>query len=180
MTDMDSKKARVVQANRLLQAKVGTGNIDDKLVAKSQRLIDENKVDFAPMAREYLGQLEASLAAARAGDQSTARIKQSMIEPVMQVKANAAMFDYPLVGNLANIMLNFLETIEEIDKDVIEIVEAHLKTIILIIGNEMKGDGGDFGQQLKTELKDACKRYFAKQASAGNEIEDKDAFFIDG
>lgn len=176
----NKQDVRIIKANRLLQAKVGMGPVDEKLVQKSQDLIDNNKVDFAPMAKEYLDSLAKSIGQARKKEKDDKEILQDMIDPVMQIKANATMFNYDLVGNLANIMLNFLETIDSIDKDVIEISDAHHKTLVLIIGNQMKGDGGEFGAELTGELKDACKRYFAKQASAGKIIDDKDAFFIDG
>ena len=175
----ETKKARIVKANHLLQAKVGSGPVDEKLIEKSQKLIENAGVDFIPMAREYIAQLEQSIAAAKEKDKNDDAILQDMTTAVMQLKANATMFNYALVGNLANIMLNFLETIGTIDKDVLEIVSAHQKTLIIVVGNGMKGDGGEFGKELAAELKDACKRYFAKQASAGNLIEDKDAFFID-
>jgi len=178
--DTENKKARIVKANHLLQGKVGRGPVDETKVARSQKLIDNNQVDFAPMAKEYLDELALAINAAREGEKDAEEIISSIITPVMQLKANAGMFNYTLVGNLANVMLNFLETVENLDKDVIEIVEAHQKTLILIIGNQMKGDGGEFGVELTGELKEACKRYFAKLASAGKTIEDKDAFFIDG
>lgn len=177
----ENKNARIVKANRLLQAKVGMGPVDEKKIARSQKIIDENQVDFAPLAREYLAELDAAIANARAGkEDSKEALIASLTAPVMQLKANATMFGYGLIGNLANVMLNFLETIDEIDKDVLEIAGAHQKTLHLIIANGMKGDGGAFGKELTGELKEACKRYFAKQASAGKAIEDKDAFFIDG
>lgn len=174
------KKARIVKANYLLQQKVGMGPVDAKLIKRSQKLIENNEIDFVPMAQEYLDLLEQAIKDAKENKHDDQKILQDMIDPVMQLKANAAMFDYALVGSLANIMLNFLETIESIDKDVLEIVKAHQKTLVMILTNKMTGDGGPFGQELSAELKEACKRYFAKQASAGNIIEDKDAFFIDG
>ena len=73
------------------------------------------------------------------------------------------MFKYDLVGNLTNIMLNFLETVEDFDDDVIDIVQAHEDTLRHIITNKIAGDGGEDGMRLQKELKDACKRYFAKR-----------------
>lgn len=178
--DSESKRANILKANRLLQAKVGLGPVDPKLIEKSQALIDKNEVDFQPLAAEYIEALELALSDAKKGEKEDSQILQDFIEPVMQIKANAKMFNYELVGNLANIMLNFLETLEEMDKDVLEIVEAHQKTLVLIINNKMKGDGGEYGAELVKELKDACKRYFSKKADKGSPIEDKDAFFIDG
>ena len=176
----DKKKARIVKANRLLQAKIGTGEVDPEVIEKSQKVIDENKVDFAPMAEEYIAALQSCIEDAQKKKKSDQDILEHMIEPVMQIKANAKMFDYELIGNLANIMLNFLETIDEIDGDVLDIVEAHQKTLVIIVKNKMRGDGGEYGEEITSELKEACKRYFAKQASSGKIIEDKDAFFIDG
>lgn len=162
----DNKKdVNILKANRLLQAKVGTGDIDEKLVAKSQKIIEANKVDFIPLATQYINELEAVIKAGRKGSGKDLDVLQHMIAPVMQLKANAGMFNYELVSRLADIMLNFLETVDKIDEDVIDIAEAHCKSIHKIIAGKMTGDGGDFGAELVTELKDACKRYFAKQAS---------------
>jgi hypothetical protein len=158
-------KARIIKANRMLQAKVGAGPLDPEAVKKSQDVLDENKVDFGPMAEGFLKELSESVENARknldTGDHGV--LIGSISAPVMQLKANAGMFGYSLLGSLANIMLSFLETIDKIDKDVIEIVNAHHQTLSLIIKAHMSGDGGDQGEQLQMELRDACKRYFAKQ-----------------
>ncbi|MBU0858580.1 MAG: hypothetical protein KJ667_01465 [Alphaproteobacteria bacterium] len=176
----DNETPRIVKANHLLQAKVGIGSIDEKKIRRSQKLMDNAGVDFVPMAQQYLDELGTAIEAARtmtANDTPKKKI-QAMIEPVMQIKANAGMFDYTLVGVLANVMLNFLETLERVDDDVIAIVDAHHKTLKILLGNNMKGDGGEYGRQLQAELKDACRRYFAKIAS--NRQTTDEAFFIDG
>ena len=175
---MSEKEPRIVKANHLLQAKVGMGNIEEKKIRRSQKVMDNMAVDFTPMAEEYLGQLAAALEAVRQGDQPAARKIQLMTDPVMQIKANAAMFDYALVGVLANVMLNFLEALEDVDNDVLDIVDANHKTMRLLVSNKMKGDGGEYGKELQAELKDACRRYFTKMAI--NRREDNDVFFIDG
>lgn len=175
---MNEKEPRIVKANHLLQAKVGFGTIDEKKIDRSQRVMDGLATNFEPLAEKYLDELLAAVDAARTPDDRTPRkIIQSMTEPVMQIKANAGMFGYNLVGVLANVMLNFLETLEVVDADVIAIVEAHHKTLKLLVTNQMKGDGGEYGQQLQAELKDACRRYFAKMASGRRQSEG--AFFVE-
>lgn len=174
---MEDKEPRIVKANHLLQAKVGIGTIDEKKIRKSQKVMDSMTVDFEPMAQQYLAELAAAIESARTQDEQPLKKIQAMTEPVMQVKANAAMFGYVLVGVLANVMLNFLETLETVDEDVISIVDAHQKTLKLLVTNEMRGDGGEYGQQLQAELKDACRRYFAKVASSRSNNEE--VFFIE-
>lgn len=174
----DDRKPRILKASRLLQAKVGTGpEVDAALVRKSQQIIDDNTVDFIPLAGDYLAALHMVLKDAKSGAREEREILQDMVRPVMHLKANAGMFQYPLIGNLATIMLNFLETLEGIDPDVIEIVEVHQKALNVLINNEIRG-GGESGEELVRELRDACRRYFSKrgiQANGKNE-----GFFVEG
>ena len=177
----NKKKVRVIKASYLLQQKVGMGDIDEKKIARSQKVIENQEFDFVPLAKEHLETLNSLWDEAKAlpEGQDGQQIIDGMTDAIMQIKANASMFGYDLIGQLANIMLNFLETIEKIDIDVIEIVGAHIKTLDVIVSNNLKGEGGEYGGELTAELKDACRRYFAKMASKGTEIKDHDAFFID-
>jgi hypothetical protein len=166
MTDVESKaekKARMIKASTLLQAKVGLGPLDEKVLNRCQDVMDNNKVDFAPLAREYLATLGDVIDQARAGELNRDRAMHAITEPVMQLKAHASMFRYTLVGDLANIMMSFLESITEIDSNVIDIVDAHHKTLKTIISKKLEGDGGRSGETLKSELNDAIRRYSAKK-----------------
>lgn len=157
------KKGRVIKASTLLQAKVGLGPLDQKVLRRCQDVMDNNKVDFTPLAREYLRKLEGAVKDTRDGLFNRNKAVQMMTEPVMQLKAHASMFKYTLIGTLANIMLSFLESIREIDDDVLEIVEAHHKTLKTIVSKKMEGDGGEHGKTLQDELNQACQRYHAKK-----------------
>ena len=162
MTDETPAEPKVIKADKSLQAKIGSGPLDTKTVEKCQAVMDNNNVDFTPMAMEYLGKLAEAIQTAKDPNVNMKEAVGNMTAPVMQLKANAAIFKYNLVGNLANVMLSFLEGIKELDKDAIAIVEAHHKTLTAIITKKMRGDGGAFGQQMLEELKSACKRYFAR------------------
>lgn len=164
MQDSDSPKPKIHKASRILQAKIGSGPIDEATVEKCQDVIDNNDVDFKPLAEDYLDKLSKAMANIEQNpDLSVEAGIESLTAPVMQLKANAPTFQYPLIGRLANVMLSFLESIRMLDKDALAIVEAHQRTLQAIIQKEVIGDGGAFGQQMEEELKNACKRYFAKK-----------------
>lgn len=175
MMSSEQSKARVIKANLNLQAKVGTGTISEEKVQTMQTALENNKIDFAPMAAQFLTQLEIAISAARIGEGDVNILIKNMTEPVMQIKGNAAMFNYKMVSNLANVVLNFLENIEKIDSIVLDIVDAHHKTLNILIKNKMSGDGGAYGVQLESELRDACKRYFTKKVGA---IPTADGYFV--
>lgn len=153
----------IYKANKMLQQRVGAGPLDEKAVQRSQKTIDENDVDFTPLGLQFLDMLEAAVKQAEDESIDMEVRKIAMTSPVMELKANATIFHYSLIGNLANIMLSFLESIKELDKDAISIVGAHHTTLHAIVMKKMKGDGGKYGDILTGELKDACARYYAKK-----------------
>lgn len=158
-------KARMIKANTILQAKVGLGPLDDKVLSRCQDVMDNNKVDFTPLAKEYLTGLWDALEHTREGRHTHKDAVIAMTGPVMQLKAHASMFRYTLVGGLANIMLGFLESVEEIDADALDIIEAHHKTLRTIVHKQLQGDGGSSGDALKAELKEAIRRYNERRKS---------------
>ena len=163
MSQNPESDVRVHKANKMLQAKVGTGKIDEKTVERCQKVMDNNDVEFAPVAKEFLDKLQVAIERTRKGELEKDDAVKAMTEPVMQLKANSSMFKYTLIGNLANVMLSFLEAVKDLDNDVIEIVAAHHQTLSAIVIKKMKGDGGAHGAQMESELKGACARYFAKR-----------------
>lgn len=150
---------QVIKANFVLQSKVGVGAIDPLAIMECQRVIDENKIDFIPLAKMFLDELEDALEKSAAEEETTKRSIERLINPVMQIKANARIFGYSLVGDLAGIMLNFLETLNVIDQDAVKIVQAHHKTLNLLVTRGMSGDCGDIGNSFRSELDSACGRY---------------------
>src|SRR5690606_34435006 len=84
--------------------------------------------------------------------------------PVMELKANGAMFEYPLISDVAGILLNFLENLQDLNDDALEIVKVHRRTLHVIVTSRLRGTGGRDGQALLQELVDACERYFKKYA----------------
>ena len=160
---IETKKARIIKASRILQAKIGMGPLDTSAVRRCEELMLNADIDFGPLAHDYLTRLGEAVRQTRAAELRGNLAIEAMTEPVMQLKAHAAMFRYPLVGDLANIMLGFLETITSMDHHVLDIVEAHHRSLKTIVTKKMQGEGGAYGKQLKAELREACRRYLNKR-----------------
>lgn len=154
------KPTKIIKADYLLKDKIGAVKFDDNIVSQCQSILDHNEIDFSPYAKEILNELNTAISESKEIEACRETSKKELITPVMKLKANAPMFRYDLIGNLANIMLNFLESIPELDDHAIEIVSAHHKTLSLIIDRKIKGDGGDIGEKFEKELKSACNRYY--------------------
>ena len=161
----DHNKSKTYKANMMLQNKIGKGPIDEQVIKEAQKSIDENDVDFTPLGLQFLERLSENLDKVEQdiGQDNIEEQKHLITRPVMELKANARIFHYGLIGDLANVMLSFLESIEEIDMDALAIVRAHHTTLNAIILKKMKGDGGEHGQVFMAELKQACARYYSKK-----------------
>lgn len=150
--------AKTIAASRALQKRVGTGEIDEHIVKKAQALMDENTVDFAPLARPYLDDLTKALAAAHSVQGTLdAQTRESLAVPIMNLKANATTFNYQLIGNLTGTVLTFLESHNKPGKKTLQVVELLNKTIRLLVARQMKGQGGSTGAALQSAFDDLCR-----------------------
>ncbi|MDD3021877.1 MAG: hypothetical protein PHX61_12995 [Alphaproteobacteria bacterium] len=155
-------KVRIYKASKSLQLKAGVGDLTPDKIMKADRVIEDNDIDFSEISNDFLMGLLEGIRKAKAGAGTSDELTSGLIRPVMSLKAHGKMFKFDLVTALADIVLGFLEHIKELDADVIDIVEAHHKTLSLIISKGIKGDGGGSGPLLKAELNDACRRYYTK------------------
>lgn len=157
-----SGDVRFIKPPNKLKQKAGTGGIDEKLLDKAQSYIEKSELDFTPFAQRYLAELAKYAREARQSNDNFATAKNRLIGPVMQLKAHGGMFKYQLLSDVADIALQFLESIESMDEDAFKVINAHENTIKIIITNKLTGNGGREGYALVKELDKACQRYFKK------------------
>ena len=158
------RHAEFIKIPNTLKAKVGEGGLSEDILNKAQELLENNTVDFQPLAEMYLASLMKGVEMAKAPNpgQDSEFIIVSMLYPAMQLKANGGMFHYPLVSAMADKMIQFLEVIERPDIECVEIVLAFHTTIRAVILGRITGDGGRHGTELLEALHAACVRYFEK------------------
>ena len=138
---------------------MGYGGIDPVALDRAEENIAKNNVDFQPYAQDFLARIEKAVSAARALEVRNRDTVDTVVKPVMELKANGGMFKYPLVTEIADILLDFLEGLDSLNSDALGIVDAHQKTLQVIISSKLMGDGGKAGKALANELYGACKRY---------------------
>lgn len=159
------RQAEFITPPNYLKTKVGYGGLTDEILNKAQALLENNTVDFRPLGEMYLDSLLRGVHDVKALPNWETRdesLISAILFPAMQLKANGGMFHYQLVTMIADYLIKFLEVIEMIDKDAIEIIMAFHTTIRAILLGQIKGDGGARGADLLKALTDACHRYLEK------------------
>lgn len=156
--------AKFYKPPNVLKQKVGTGGLASDILERAQRLLEDNKIDFNPMAEHYLDMLRRAIDNAYnpTTEHTNEEVMTSLIAPIMQLKANGSMFHYPLISRISQHMILFLEELEEPQEDLLEILHAYYTTIRAILVSKIKNDGGEHGEALFQALASACKRYSEK------------------
>lgn len=165
MSDKPKKsKAKFHTPQNALRLKAGYGGIDPKVMDRAEEYIKKNDVDFTDIAKSILERLDKAVEATRLDDRRTKDSINRMVAPIMEMKANGAMFKYGLLTDVADIVLDFLENAENLDDDAMAIVDIHRKTFSIIINGRLQGTGGVQGDILIKELNEACARYHKKHS----------------
>jgi hypothetical protein len=156
------RKAEFIKPLNTLKTKVGYGGLSDDILTKAEILLENNTVDFQPLAEMYLATMMRGIEHAKsrprgADDES---LIAGILYPAMQLKANGGMFSYQLVTRIGDKLIQFLEVIASPDKDAIEIVLAFHTTIRAVLIGRITGDGGKHADELMQALEEACVRYF--------------------
>ncbi|MDY0008975.1 MAG: hypothetical protein RBS08_04650 [Bdellovibrionales bacterium] len=154
------RHAELISPPNRLKEKVGSGGIDENVLQKAQELLERNTINFDPIANMLLDLLVEAIADAKSGALKGEDALGAMIYPAMQLKAQGTMFHYPLVSDISHILVNFLETVEDLNRDVLDIVVAHKMAIKAVLASQLKGDGGKTGKELREALMEACGRYY--------------------
>lgn len=157
---------KIISPRPILKEKVGTGGFAANSVQNAELVIARNDTDFAPYARGFLTALGLAIAEARLRKRRDREVIKTLLKPAMELKANGTTFKYALVTDVADILLNFLEDLDTLNDDALDIADIHHKALGVIITNHLSGDGGTQGATLSNELYSACQRYARKYAKA--------------
>ena len=159
-----SKKAKFFNPPNRLKQKVGSGGLPKNIIEKAQEIIDRNNADFRLVADPYLAQLTGAMQSLSEGsDKMSNREKcETLILPVMQMKANGSTFKYPVITEIADLLVHFLEKIDAPDGPALEIVKAFYASIQYVLSHEMKGSTDPKAKVMIAELEGVVSRYFEK------------------
>ncbi len=159
-----TKKAKFITPPNALKKKAGSGGLPESILKNAQNVMNHFENDFRPEARKLLKTFTLALMESELAlrTQTTTANRDSLIFPIMQLKANGGMFKFNLLSDVADICLQFMENLEHYNRDALDVIRIHEHTIEVIISRNLRGNGGDEGYSLVQELHKACLRYLKK------------------
>jgi hypothetical protein len=155
------RKAKIITLPNTIKQKIGSGGLDAATLAEAEKVLTENTVDFRPIAEGLLKELAEAIEAARNSEVDYEALIEAMIYPAAQFKAQGSMFGFPLVSDISDILINFLETISTPPaEEALDIITAHKMAISVVINSGIKERFHPQGEELKRSLMEACQRYY--------------------
>ncbi|MAS88110.1 MAG: hypothetical protein CMH30_09080 [Micavibrio sp.] len=155
--------SQIIQPKNMLKTKVGDGGFKTESLAKAQKAIEENVVDFVPIATKYLAQIKKSLND-HAGDKASKQLYSELLDILTQLRAQGSMFHYPSITAVTDTVVDLLDSLKAIDSTIVEIVQVYEKAAMAIVTMNIKSDKDKVCAALVTELKGVCTRYKAKNS----------------
>lgn len=155
------RKAKIITLHNTIKKKIGSGGLDAATIAEAEKVLTENTVDFKPIAEVLLKELAEAIESTRNSDTEYEAHIEAMIYPAAQFKTQGVVFHYPLVSDISDILINFLETITTPPaEEALDIITAHKMAISVVINSGIKDRFHPQGEELKRSLMDACQRYY--------------------
>jgi len=173
MTDKDQfmgqkkvRKAKIIKPPNIIKSKIGTGGLDPAVIAQAEKKLENNAADFKPIAEQLLKELGAAIDAAAKNPTEGEEQVEAILYPAAQFKALGAMFRFPLVSDIGDILVNFLETLTTpLAEDGLEILTAHKNAIAAIVHKNITAASDPLVDELKRTLSEACIKYYKKRQS---------------
>ncbi len=167
--DIEQKRVnpplKTIEPDMSLSKKIGPGKIEMSFIEHAQKIMENNTINFKPLARDFLNEMDTAINQAIEDDLPKNKAIENITYPIMQIKANGLIFKYDVIGNLASTAQSFLDDLQELDIHAIEIMQACHRTMTHVMENDIRDSKDEIGQAFLKELDSACTRHYAIRAT---------------
>lgn len=151
-------EGQLIRPPNTLKSKVKVGGpnaIDPDVLDKAEQLIADMADDYVTWAREDVIRLGAAYDVLAADGGNNAENLDVVFQIAHDMKGQGGSFGYDLITAIGHELCRFIEKVEEtgnITSSVVGAVKVHIDAVKRVIGDDMKGDGGEQGAHLLTGL----------------------------
>jgi hypothetical protein len=157
-----SKEAEAFAEELRRRVKTGPDSaplLDPALLSQAEKSFAAAKTECAIDARLEVDDLRTQLTRARRdrGDRWAEHLA-AMLRRAKELEGAASSFGYPLASYIAASLQRFIAHRSDKSDRAVEEIELHVDALARIFADDLKGDGGEHGE----ELVETCKRWNRK------------------
>lgn len=169
----DKQKAKFYPPSYELKRKAGHGGISNRALQRAQEKIETPDIDYSRYGTRYIREFGRAIRMASQSHFALESQRYALLNPVMMLKASGAMFGYTRVSEIAEGAMFFIETLDHINDDALQVLRAYHDALKIMIDRVIAGSGGQNGQALVDELERALQRYYNKHPFNKDQEQDK-------
>lgn len=147
-----------------LKEKVGEGGFNPVLLEDAQKAIEENDIDFVPIAEKLIGKLDGYLKDGK-DDPESLNIKSKLLDQLTQLRAQGSMFHYPSITAVTDVVVDLMDSVEVMDKTLLKITEKYSQSAKVVLGAKTQDEKDKVVQAIIKELRDVAEKYKEKHAA---------------
>ena len=144
-----------------LKNKVGNGGFNPVHLEDAQASIDNNDVDFVPIAAGLIKTLDEAIEE-HADDQESVELRIKMLDELTQLRAQGSMFKYPSITAITDVIVDFLDSVDGMNKTIVQIVTKYSQSTKIILGKKIQNDADKVCVAVIGELREVCEKYKSK------------------
>jgi chemotaxis protein histidine kinase CheA len=152
-------KAEYITPPHTIRTKVsGGGPLSTQMLQKAEEVVQQHAEKYIERAQAQVDGLIEVAREAHAETSDRPTIFEKIFLQAHDIRGLGSTFGYTLVTNIAASLCNFVESIDEHDDNVMEVLDAHVDALRGMIGNDVKGDGGPIGREILDGLNQAVAK----------------------
>ncbi|MCK5042116.1 MAG: Hpt domain-containing protein [Sphingomonadales bacterium] len=128
----------------------------------AENLISTELLDsYLTYTAESLTKLEKHLGNLQSQEAEDPQLRRDIFGICHDIKGMGGSFNYPLMTDAGTSICHYLRKLDETTPTENNLIEAHVKTMRVIIDNNITGSGGDTGKQLIDRLNELVEHSLA-------------------
>ncbi|MEQ8443110.1 MAG: response regulator [Alphaproteobacteria bacterium] len=132
---------------------------DPKLIEEAEGRIAEMESDYGDWVAESIEKLVQHHHRAVEDDTQAATHLQAINEIAHELRGQGGIFGYPLMTQFGKSLYDVTRDDTAVSPPLLDLIDAHIDLIRIVIRQKVKGDGGQVGKQLMKSLTEAKKKF---------------------
>ncbi len=161
---MAEDKLEVINPPNVLKEKVGTdgmGAIDLEAIEKAEEAIASMADSYLDTVADDLRKIDEAFKKLEAATGDRKEELMGVFQTALVLKGQGGSFGYDLMTTIGNELCRLIEKLDKAGPKEVEAIKLHIDSMKLVIGNDIKGDGGDTGEKMLTGLQQVCDKLLA-------------------
>ena len=158
---MTEEKLEIINPPNALKKKVGTGGagaVDLEALERAEKVIAGMTGSYLEWVVEDLKKIDAAYAKLAAATGDRKEEMNGVFQVSHDIKGQGGSFGYDLMTAIGNELCRLIEKADKIGAGEVEATKLHIDAMKLVIGEDLKGNGGKQGEQMLSGLQKVCDK----------------------